>query len=207
VRVALITPPRPTALLGSATQLSVANYCQNCPQLPVVSDRALVDLANLAERGVGEFDSVIADRKSAVGVVEGGDVFADRCLGGLASTMKPLCRIAMSLGKSALLLPGKSVLQIVTGAQRPVQVQSAHCNRHERAGRRLRRGCTASRSSLTSRGCNVLCARSTRPLAWPELTQMMSANVQCVQRAPKLGHAVAAKRDRMLTRNTPCLSL
>jgi hypothetical protein len=33
-RVALITPPRPAALLGSATQLFVANHRQNCPALP-----------------------------------------------------------------------------------------------------------------------------------------------------------------------------
>jgi len=34
----------------------------------------------------------------------------------------------------------------------------------------------ASRSSLTNRSSNVLCARSTRPLAWLELAQMMSSS-------------------------------
>jgi hypothetical protein len=70
-------------------QLVVANHRQNCPQLLVVSDRALVDLANLVKGAVGEFDPVMADRKSAVGVVEDGDVFADPALAGsLGSTMK-----------------------------------------------------------------------------------------------------------------------
>src|SRR5215204_3059231 len=32
----------------------------------------------------------------------------------------------------------------------------------------------ASRSSLTRRSCNVLCARSTRPFAWLELAQIIS---------------------------------
>src|SRR5215472_2141947 len=96
-RVALITPPRPAALLGSAAQLFVADHCQNCPQLLVASDRALIDLTNLVKGGVGEFDAVIADRKSAVRVVKDGYVFADRRLGRLARLDdEPLCRIAMS---------------------------------------------------------------------------------------------------------------
>src|SRR6516225_7695333 len=41
----------------------------------------------------------------------------------------------------------------------------------------------ASRSSLTSRSCKVLCARSTRPFAWLELAQMMSMFRACSQRA------------------------
>jgi hypothetical protein len=49
----------------------------------VVSDRALVDLANLVEGAIGELDPAVADRKPAIGVVENGDVFADRCLGWL----------------------------------------------------------------------------------------------------------------------------
>ena len=124
-RVALITPPRPAALLGSATQLFVANHRQNCPQLLVVSDRALVDLAHLVECAVGEFDSVMADRKSAVGVVEDGYVFADRRLRRLARLHDENDFVVLQcqrLGESALLLPGKSVLQIVTDAQLPVQV-------------------------------------------------------------------------------------
>jgi len=46
------------------------------------------------------------------------------------------------------------------------------------AGRRAfpsaRSDAPASRGSLTSRSCKVLCARSTRPFAWLELAQMMS---------------------------------
>jgi hypothetical protein len=59
-RVALITPPRPVALLGSATQLFVADHCQNCPQLFVVSDRAprIVKVENGKERLVIEEHTV-----------------------------------------------------------------------------------------------------------------------------------------------------
>src|SRR6516162_3282092 len=120
-----LSEPRPAALLGSAAQLFVADHCQNCPQLLVVSDRTLVDLANLVEGAVGEFDPVMADRKSAVGVVEDGHVFAARRLGRLARLDDENHFVVLQcqrLGETALLLPGKSVLQIVTGAQRPVQV-------------------------------------------------------------------------------------
>ena len=64
----------------------------------------------------------------------------------------------------------------------------------------------ASRSSLTNRSWNVLCARETRPLAWLESAQMMSM-VQSMQSAPKLGHPVAADRAGLVVPNTPCLSL
>ena len=50
----------------------------------VLDDRGLRDLANLVEGAVGEFLSVMADRKSAVGVVKDGYVFADRRLDVLA---------------------------------------------------------------------------------------------------------------------------
>jgi hypothetical protein len=47
--IALVAPPRPAATLAQAAQLVVADHCQNCPGLLVVSDGALVDLANLVE--------------------------------------------------------------------------------------------------------------------------------------------------------------
>ena len=108
-RVALITPPRPAALLGSATQLFVADHSQNCPQLLVVSDRALVDLANLVEGAVGELDAVMEDRKSAVGVVKDGDPLADRRLGRLARLDDENHFVVLQcqrLREAALLLPG-----------------------------------------------------------------------------------------------------
>ncbi|HEY2539590.1 MAG TPA: hypothetical protein VGI28_08870, partial [Stellaceae bacterium] len=47
--IALVAPARPTATLGPAAQLFLADYRQDRPQVFVVSDRALVDLANLVE--------------------------------------------------------------------------------------------------------------------------------------------------------------
>src|ERR1700730_923571 len=69
-----------------------------------------------------------------------------------------------------------------------------------KAGRRAfpsaRLHAPASRSSLTSRSCKVLWARSTRPFAWLEFAD--DVEVQCMQRATKLGHAVAAERAGMI---------
>ena len=65
-------------------ELFVANHRQYRSQMLVVSDGALVDLANLVEGAVGEFDPVVADRKPAIGVVENRYVLADRGLGRLA---------------------------------------------------------------------------------------------------------------------------
>src|SRR3982751_1805674 len=59
----------------------------------------------------------------------------------------------------------------------------------------------ASRISFTSRSCNVPWARSTRPLAWGALAQMIlgcvgadDVDVQLIERPTELGHAVAARR-------------
>ena len=62
----------------------------------------------------------------------------------------------------------------------------------------------ASCSSLTSRSCKVLFARSTRPLAGLELAQMMSMLSAC-RGAAKLGHPVTAKGAWMVDPEDPML--
>jgi hypothetical protein len=54
----------------------------------------------------------------------------------------------------------------------------------------------ASRNSLTSRSCKVLCARSTRPLAWLELAQMMSMLKACSARPNVQKTLFASEQDR-----------
>jgi len=44
-----------------ATQLFLADHCQYRAQPLVVGDGTLVDLPNLIEGAVGEFDTVVAD--------------------------------------------------------------------------------------------------------------------------------------------------
>src|SRR6266436_4207577 len=60
----------------------------------------------------------------------------------------------------------------------------------------------ASRNSLTSRSCRVLCARSTRPLAGLvkelRLAGADDVDVERVQSPAKLGHPVTAERPRMV---------
>ena len=82
--VTLIAPARPAARLGPAAQLFVTDHRQYRPQVFVVSDGALVDVANLVEGAIGEIDPMMTDRKPAIGVVENGDVLTDRRLGRLA---------------------------------------------------------------------------------------------------------------------------
>src|SRR3974377_623692 len=60
----------------------------------------------------------------------------------------------------------------------------------------------ASRSSLTRRSCNVLCGPRARALGRAGIGAG-DVDVQCVQRASKLGHAVAAKRTRMIDAEHP----
>src|SRR5271166_3180574 len=62
----------------------------------------------------------------------------------------------------------------------------------------------ASRNSLTRRSCNVLFARSTRPLAGLELAQMMSMFSACNAR-PNWVMPSPPSAPGWLTRNTPCL--
>src|SRR6516165_10138332 len=52
----------------------------------------------------------------------------------------------------------------------------------------------ASRNSFTRRSCNVLCARSTRPLAWLELAQIISMFSACGART-KTGYLWVLARD------------
>jgi len=81
--IALIAASRPVATLGSATKLLVADHCQYRPQAFVVSDRALIHVADFVEGAVGEVSTAVADRKPAIGVIENGHVFAGRGLGRL----------------------------------------------------------------------------------------------------------------------------
>src|SRR5436190_10095330 len=61
----------------------------------------------------------------------------------------------------------------------------------------------ASRSSLTRRSCSVPKARSTRPLAWLELAQMMSMFSACSAR-PNWVMPSPPSAPGWLTRKTPC---
>jgi len=72
--VTLIAPARPATRLGPAAQLFVTDHRQYRPQVFVVSDGALVDVANLVEGAISELDPTMTDGKPAVGVVENGDV-------------------------------------------------------------------------------------------------------------------------------------
>jgi hypothetical protein len=47
--ITLIAPAWPTAMLGSSTQLFVADHRQHCSKPLVVGDYALVDVANFIE--------------------------------------------------------------------------------------------------------------------------------------------------------------
>jgi hypothetical protein len=91
----------------------------------VVGDGALVDLANLIEGAVGEFDPIVADHKPAIGVVENRDVLADCCLGRLARLQNEDYLVVLQcqrLREAPFFFPGKRVIKIVSGAQRPMQV-------------------------------------------------------------------------------------
>ena len=64
-----------------APHLCIADHRQYWPQPLVVGDGALIDLAELVEGAVSEFDAVVADRKPAIRIIGDGDPFADRCFG------------------------------------------------------------------------------------------------------------------------------
>jgi len=67
----------------------------------------------------------VGDRKPAIGVVENRYVFVDRGLGWLAWLQNEDHLVVLQgqrLGEAPLFLLGKGVLEIVAGAQRPVQV-------------------------------------------------------------------------------------
>jgi hypothetical protein len=122
--VRLIAPARPTATLGPATQLFIADHRQYRSQPLVVGDGALIDLPNLVEGAVSH-DTFVTDRKPAVGMVDDGDALADRCLGLLARFQDEHHFVVLEgerLREGALLLPGKRILQIIVGPQRPMQV-------------------------------------------------------------------------------------
>ena len=59
----LVAPARATTTLGPATQLFVADHRQYRPQVFVVSDGALVDLANLIEGMICQLDTIARNRK------------------------------------------------------------------------------------------------------------------------------------------------
>lgn len=86
--------------------------------------------------------------------------------------------------QGALLLPGEGVIEIVAGLQRPMQIlvvrrrlgkmpAVAGDEGREQGVASARVAAPATRNSLTSRSCEVLCARSTRPLAVLKLVQVV----------------------------------
>src|ERR1700726_1394639 len=207
-------------MLRFAAQLLVTDHCQYRAQPLVVGNRSLVDLLDFIEGPIGEFDAVVTDRQPAVGVVHDGHPLTDRrfCL---IAWLKDEEHLVILQGQrprqGTLLLPGKGIVEIVAGAHRPVRilairrrlgkariVVSDECR--EQGVALGQSAAPASRNSLTSRSCKVLCARSTRPLAGLELAQMMSMLSVCNAR-PNWVMPSPPSAPGWLTRNTPCLSL
>jgi hypothetical protein len=62
-----IVPGRPTAMFGPATEPFVSDYRQHWTQPLVVGNGTSVDLPDLVEDTVSEFDIVVADREPGVG--------------------------------------------------------------------------------------------------------------------------------------------
>jgi hypothetical protein len=84
MKVALIAPTRTAAALGAATQLLLADESKRSPELFVLDDRGLRDLANFIEGAIRQFDAAVSDCQPPVGIIDDGDPLADRHLGLLA---------------------------------------------------------------------------------------------------------------------------
>src|SRR6516162_2911259 len=88
----------------------------------VLDNRALIDLLDLVEGSVGQLDTVVADRKPAIGVIDDGDPLADRRLGRLQNEEDLVVLQGQRPRQRALLLPGKRVLEILARTQPPMQI-------------------------------------------------------------------------------------
>src|SRR5271170_8381243 len=71
-RVALIAPAWSTATLRSAAQLLLADEGERGAEPLVLDNRPLVDLLDLVEGPVGQFDPAVSDRQAPVGMVDHG---------------------------------------------------------------------------------------------------------------------------------------
>jgi hypothetical protein len=108
------------------------------------------------------------------------------------------------LGEGALLLPGKRFFQIVAGTQRPVQIflirrqfgkaciEIGHEPRQEGVTRRQSRG--AGEPQLRDQPVLQGLVRPLDPTLRLARIGADDVDVEGMQRAPKLGHAVAAQR-------------
>ena len=87
---ALIAPARcfRAAPLWLAAKLLLADEGERGAEPFVLDYRALIDLLDLVEGSVGQLDTVVADRKPAIGVIDDGDPLADRRLGLLGRLQK-----------------------------------------------------------------------------------------------------------------------
>ena len=112
-------------MLRLATQLLRADKGERSAEALVLDNRPLVDLLDLVKGTVGEFNPAVADCQAAVGIIDDGEPLADRRLGLLAWLQDEHNLVVLQgqrLRQGALLLPGKGVVEIVAGAQRPVQI-------------------------------------------------------------------------------------
>ena len=84
----LIAAARPTAMLGLATQLLVADEGERGAKLFVLDNRGLRDLAKFVEGAIRQLDAAVTDREPAVGIIDDRYPLADRRLGLLAGLQK-----------------------------------------------------------------------------------------------------------------------
>ena len=178
----------------------------------------MVDLAKLIEGAVGELNAVMTDRKTSIGIVDNGHPLADRRVGLVGRFQDENHLVVLQRqrpGEGALLLPGKGVLQIISGMQWPVQIFliGRHLGKarvvvgHEprKEGVPFGQGACPGKPQLLDQ---PVLQGLVRPLDPPLRLARIGADdvdVQCMQCTAKLGHAVTTQRALMVDAENPVL--
>src|SRR3954469_22052201 len=125
-RIALIASARCLLTAGfGPCNLLLADNGENGAEPLILDNLGLRDLPQLVEGAVRQLDTFVADRQPAIGIIEHALPLADRRLGLIGRHENENYLVVLQGQRPrerALFLPGKSILQIILVAQRPVQV-------------------------------------------------------------------------------------
>src|SRR5579859_971135 len=205
---------------GRLGLLALADQGEEAAEALVLEHGRLGDASQLVECAVGHAAALVADFQPAIGEVHDLDPPADRSLGELGRFDQEEDVVVLEcqgLRQRPLGAPGEGLVQPIYRLHGPMQVLVVERRLGEAGvvvGHEARQEgvavfhllTPARRSSFTRRSCKVLFARSTRPLAWLELAQMISM-LSAFRARPNWVMPSPCRPLGLLTRKTACLSV
>src|SRR5277367_4144381 len=187
-----------------AFDLPLADLREDGAEVLVLDDGGLRNLPQLVKGGVRQVEPAVADRQPAVGIIDHGDALAAELAGDLVRFEQEQNLVILqgqAVGNRSLLAPGEDVSEVVAGCQGPMEVLGIVRLLTEAGvviGQETRQQLIAGGNRANPLKTQFLDQAILQGLVGAldaalclRCVGAQNVDVEGVQRAPKLGHAVA----------------